>query len=101
MSHGLQPKIKPKFNAAPKQRRRRLKTEKVLRIILRTKNMNNASEALESDAQTQKNPVKDWDSNNGAKETRTPDPLHAMQVLYQLSYGPMVDGFAFQAWLST
>ena len=25
---------------------------------------------------------------NGAKETRTPDPLHAMQVLYQLSYGP-------------
>ena len=28
-------------------------------------------------------------SLNGAKETRTPDPLHAMQVLYQLSYGPM------------
>ncbi len=27
-------------------------------------------------------------SFNGAKETRTPDPLHAMQVLYQLSYGP-------------
>ena len=27
-------------------------------------------------------------SLNGAKETRTPDPLHAMQVLYQLSYGP-------------
>ena len=27
---------------------------------------------------------------NGAKETRTPDPLHAMQVLYQLSYGPVV-----------
>ena len=26
---------------------------------------------------------------NGAKETRTPDPLHAMQVLYQLSYGPV------------
>ena len=25
---------------------------------------------------------------SGAKETRTPDPLHAMQVLYQLSYGP-------------
>ena len=24
-----------------------------------------------------------------AKETRTPDPLHAMQVLYQLSYGPI------------
>ena len=28
-------------------------------------------------------------SLNGAKETRTPDPLHAMQVLYQLSYGPI------------
>ena len=25
---------------------------------------------------------------NGAKRTRTADPLHAMQVLYQLSYGP-------------
>jgi hypothetical protein len=28
-------------------------------------------------------------NRNGAKETRTPDPLHAMQVLYQLSYGPI------------
>ena len=26
---------------------------------------------------------------SGAKESRTPDPLHAMQVLYQLSYGPI------------
>lgn len=26
---------------------------------------------------------------NGAKRTRTADPLHAMQVLYQLSYGPI------------
>lgn len=26
---------------------------------------------------------------NGAKRTRTADPLHAMQVLYQLSYGPV------------
>ena len=35
-------------------------------------------------------PVLDWAFlENGAKETRTPDPLHAMQVLYQLSYGPM------------
>ncbi len=34
---------------------------------------------------------------SGAKETRTPDPLHAMQVLYQLSYGPMNAGDA--AWL--
>ena len=25
---------------------------------------------------------------DGAKRTRTADPLHAMQVLYQLSYGP-------------
>ncbi len=25
----------------------------------------------------------------GAKEIRTPDPLHAMQVLYQLSYNPV------------
>ncbi len=24
----------------------------------------------------------------GGKETRTPDPLHAMQMLYQLSYAP-------------
>ena len=32
-----------------------------------------------------------WNSS-GAKETRTPDPLHAMQVLYQLSYGPRNDG---------
>ena len=30
-----------------------------------------------------------WGISNGAKETRTPDPLHAMQVLYQLSYGPV------------
>lgn len=30
---------------------------------------------------------------NGAKETRTPDPLHAMQVLYQLSYGPRWDAW--------
>ena len=26
---------------------------------------------------------------DGAKRTRTADPLHAMQVLYQLSYGPI------------
>ena len=25
----------------------------------------------------------------GAKENRTPDLLHAMQALYQLSYGPL------------
>src|SRR5665213_2711910 len=27
----------------------------------------------------------------GGKETRTPDPLHAMQMLYQLSYAPATD----------
>ncbi len=27
--------------------------------------------------------------NGGAKESRTPDLLHAMQALYQLSYGPI------------
>ena len=27
----------------------------------------------------------------GGKGIRTPDPLHAMQVLYQLSYTPWVD----------
>ena len=34
---------------------------------------------------------------NGAKRTRTADPLHAMQVLYQLSYGPV--GWADTGWL--
>jgi len=29
--------------------------------------------------QTQENPVRDWASKNGAKETRTPDPLHAIE----------------------
>ena len=38
-----------------------------------------------------------WLKPSGAKETRTPDPLHAMQVLYQLSYGPMNAGDAI--WL--
>ena len=35
-----------------------------------------------------------WDSINGAKRIRTADPLHAMQVLYQLSYGPINNGKA-------
>jgi hypothetical protein len=35
---------------------------------------------------------------NGAKETRTPDPLHAMQVLYQLSYGPVWCARVTRAW---
>jgi hypothetical protein len=29
--------------------------------------------------------------DGGGKEIRTPDPLHAMQVLYQLSYAPAID----------
>src|ERR1700744_5868379 len=29
--------------------------------------------------------------DGGGKETRTPDPLHAMQMLYQLSYTPAID----------
>ena len=38
---------------------------------------------------TTQKPVCDWDLINGAKRIRTADPLHAMQVLYQLSYGPI------------
>ncbi len=34
-----------------------------------------------------RNPV-DSVKPDGAKRIRTADPLHAMQVLYQLSYGP-------------
>ena len=37
----------------------------------------------------QKNPGLAWVQQNGAKRIRTADPLHAMQVLYQLSYGPI------------
>ena len=29
-------------------------------------------------------------NRGGADRTRTDDPLHAMQVLYQLSYNPMI-----------
>ena len=35
-----------------------------------------------------KNPLLERVLDNGAKRIRTADPLHAMQVLYQLSYGP-------------
>ena len=37
---------------------------------------------------TAKNLVYDCGFHDGAKRIRTADPLHAMQVLYQLSYGP-------------
>ena len=30
-----------------------------------------------------------YSERNGAKRARTADPLHAMQVLYQLSYSPV------------
>ena len=33
-------------------------------------------------------PIYENTFKDGAKRTRTADPLHAMQVLYQLSYGP-------------
>ena len=33
---------------------------------------------------------------SGATRIRTADPLHAMQVLYQLSYGPKNDGLALE-----
>ena len=36
--------------------------------------------ANRTQAQIPKNPVKDWAYKNGAKETRTPDPLHAMRI---------------------
>jgi hypothetical protein len=38
--------------------------------------------------QALKNPSRRGVLLNGAKRIRTADPLHAMQVLYQLSYGP-------------
>jgi hypothetical protein len=38
-------------------------------------------------------PVTCRDSASGAKGTRTPDPLLAKQVLYQLSYSPSLQAF--------
>ena len=43
---------------------------------------------------TAKNLVYDCGFTDGAKRIRTADPLHAMQVLYQLSYGPKNVGIA-------
>ena len=45
---------------------------------------------------TAKNLVYDLVFTHGAKRIRTADPLHAMQVLYQLSYGPKNDGCALE-----
>ncbi len=39
--------------------------------------------------QQKRPPAKQGAITNGAKRIRTADPLHAMQVLYQLSYGPI------------
>ena len=33
--------------------------------------------------------IRHTESSGGADRTRTDDPLHAMQVLYQLSYNPV------------
>jgi hypothetical protein len=35
--------------------------------------------------------------DGGGKEIRTPDPLHAMQVLYQLSYAPATEPSTIRA----
>ena len=43
-----------------------------------------------------KKPRIDLGFSSGAKRIRTADPLHAMQVLYQLSYGPKNDGLALE-----
>ena len=39
---------------------------------------------LRSNPQTQENPANDWVLKNVAKETRTPDPLHAIEVFLRL-----------------
>ncbi len=44
--------------------------------------------------QQKRPPAKQGAITNGAKRIRTADPLHAMQVLYQLSYGP-IDAVGF------
>ena len=38
---------------------------------------------------TRKTGTANTDFTGGAKRNRTVDPLHAMQVLYQLSYSPI------------
>jgi len=48
-----------------------------IHIIMYTKQRSHAAEALNPDI---KKPVRDYVQKNGAKETRTPDPLHAMQA---------------------
>ena len=50
-----------------------------------------ASDPLPKLRQSIKKPRPGLGSGDGAKRIRTADPLHAMQVLYQLSYGPMYE----------
>ena len=49
------------------------------------KGMNFNAEGIFADTSSESKHLKEL---SGAKGIWTPDPLHAMQVLYQLSYGP-------------
>ena len=53
-----------------------------------TNHTNDDDSAQNKNVQKLENPSSGRDSIDGAKRIRTADPLHAMQVLYQLSYGP-------------
>ena len=53
-----------------------------------TNHTNDDDSAQNKNSQKLENPSGGRDLRYGAKRIRTADPLHAMQVLYQLSYGP-------------
>ena len=53
-----------------------------------TNHTNDDDSAQNKNSQKLENPSSGRDLRYGAKRIRTADPLHAMQVLYQLSYGP-------------
>ncbi len=72
-----------------------MRTPLFLRTFLRTESVNQPYGIKKAALSSRQNISRRLGSlGNGAKETRTPDPLHAMQVLYQLSYGPMNAGDA-------